>query len=383
MKYDFDQVVERRGSDSIKWQRYGNEVLPLWVADMDFVSPEPIIKALHERVDHRVFGYGGATEELISVIRQRLKELYGWDVPGEEIIFVPGVVTGLNLAFQLFAEPGEAVLVQPPVYSHFIADPVNRGRALIDPPLVKKGDTYEIDFDAFETAITERTRIFVLCNPHNPVGRVFRKDELERLADICIRRNILICADEIHCDLLFSGYRHIPIATLGSEIADRTITFMSPSKTFNLAGLKCSFAIIKDPVLRKTWVRGSEGLIPHVNIMGMAAAVAAFRDGQEWLDQCLVYLAGNRDFLAEYLRKKLPSITMTPMEATYLAWLDCRQSGIPGNPFRFFIKEGKVALNDGAEYGKGGEGFARLNFACPRKTLADALERMADAVGRL
>ena len=383
MKYDFDQVVERRGSDSIKWQRYGNEVLPLWVADMDFVSPEPIVKALHERVDHRVFGYGGATEELIGVIRQRLKGLYGWDVPGEEIVFVPGVVTGLNLAFQLFAEPGEAVLVQTPVYSHFIADPVNRGRAVIDPPLVKKGDTYEIDSDAFEKAITDRTRIFVLCNPHNPVGRVFRKDELERLADTCMRRNILICADEIHCDLLYPGYRHIPIATLGSEVADRTITFMSPSKTFNLAGLKCSFAIIKDPVLRKTWVRGSEGLIPHVNIMGMTAAVAAFRDGQEWLDQCLVYLTGNRDFLAEYLRKKLPSISMTSMEATYLAWLDCRQSGIPGNPFRFFITEGKVALNDGAEYGKGGEGFARLNFACPRKTLVDALERMADAIGRL
>ena len=383
MKYDFDQVVERKGTDSIKWQRYGNEVIPLWVADMDFVSPEPIVKALHERVDHRVFGYAGPGDELISVIKERLKRLYGWDVLAEHIVFVPGVVTGLNLAFQLFADPGDGVLVQPPVYSHFITDPVIRGRTLVDPPLIKKGGTYEIDFDAFEKTITTRTRIYVLCNPHNPVGRVFRTDELERLADICTRHNILICADEIHCDLLYPGYQHIPIATLGNEVAERTITFMSPSKTFNLAGLKCSFAIISNPLLREAWVRGSEGLIPHVNIMGLTAALASFKDGQDWLDQCLSYLRGNRDFLVEYVREKLPSISMTRMEGTYLAWLDCRQSGIRGNPFYFFLREGKVALNDGAECGKGGEGFVRLNFACPRKTLVDALERMTGALERL
>ena len=383
MKYDFDQSVERKGTDSFKWQRYGDDVIPLWVADMDFVSPEPIVQALHERVDHRVFGYVRPSEELITVIQERLKRLYRWDVPTEHIIFVPGVVTGLNLAYQLFADPEDGVLVQPPVYSHFVTDPVLRGRTLIDPPLMKKGDTYEIDFDAFESSINKRTKIYVLCNPHNPVGRVFRTDELERLADICLRHNILICADEIHCDLLYPGYQHIPLATLNNEVADRTITFMSPSKTFNIAGLKCAFAIIKNPLLREAWVRGSEGLIPHVNIMGLTAALAGFRDGQEWLDQCLSYLKRNRDFLIEYVREKLPSIRMTQMEGTYLAWLDCRQSGIPGNPFHFFLKEGKVALNDGTECGKGGEGFVRLNFACPRKTLATALQRMADSLERL
>ena len=383
MKYDFDQPVERKGTDSFKWQRYGDDVIPLWVADMDFVSPEPIVQALHERVDHRVFGYARPSEELITVIQERLKRLYRWDVPTEQIIFVPGVVTGLNLAYQLFADPGDGVLVQPPVYSHFITDPVIHGRTLIDPPLIKKEDTYEIDFDAFESAINKRTKIYVLCNPHNPVGRVFRTDELERLADICIRHNILICADEIHCDLLYPGYHHTPIATLSPEVADRTITFMSPSKTFNMAGLKCSFAIIKNPLLREAWVRGSEGLIPHVNIMGLTAALAGFRDGQEWLDQCLSYLKGNRDFLVEYVREKLPSIRMTQMEGTYLAWLDCRQSGITGNPFHFFLKEAKVALNDGTECGKGGEGFVRLNFACPRKMLAEGLDRMADSLERL
>jgi cystathionine beta-lyase len=383
MKYDFDQIIERKGTDSIKWQRYGRDVLPLWVADMDFVSPEPIIQALHERVEHRVFGYALPDEELIHVIRERLKRIYSWDVPVEHIVLVPGVVTGLNLAFQLFAAPGDGVLVQPPVYSHFITDPILRGRELITSPLIKSGDSYEIDFFAFEHAISSRTRMYVLCNPHNPVGRVFRSDELERLARICVHHNILICSDEIHCDLVYPGHQHIPIATINDEIADRTITFMSPSKTYNLAGLKCAVAIIKNPVLREIWIRGSAGLIPHINIMGLTAALAGFRDGQEWLNQCLSYLKGNRDFLALYVREKLPSINMTNMEGTYLAWLDCRKSAIPGNPFHFFLKEARVALNDGVECGEGGKGFVRLNFACPRKILVEALDRMTNAIKRL
>jgi cystathionine beta-lyase len=383
MKYDFDKPVERRGTDSFKWQRYGDDVIPLWVADMDFVSPEPVVQALHERVDHKVFGYGMSGDALIGIIRERLRRLYGWEVPEEHILFVPGVVTGLNLAFLLYADPGDGVLVQPPVYSHFITDPVMRGRVLNDPALVRIRDTYEIDFDAFEKAITPRTKIFVLCNPHNPVGRVFRKDELERLAAICLRHNLLICADEIHCDLLYPGYRHTPIATLSPEAADQTITFMSPSKTFNLAGLQCAFAVIGNPALREAWMRGSRGLIPHVNIMGLAAALAGFRDGQEWLDSALSYLTANRDFLAEYVRERLPSLGMARIEGTYLAWLDCRQSGVQGSPFEFFLEEGRVALNDGRECGNGGEGFVRLNFACPRKTLMQGLERMANALERL
>jgi cystathionine beta-lyase len=383
MNYDFDKPVERRGTDSFKWRRYGDDVIPLWVADMDFVSPEPIIRALHERVDHRIFGYVRPSEELITVIRERLKRLYSWEVPEEHIIFVPGVVTGLNFAFQLFAGPGDGVLIQPPVYSHFITDPVVRGQVLRDPPLVEKGDTYEIDFDAFEKAITPRTKIFVLCNPHNPVAKVFKRDELERLAAICLRHNLLICADEIHCDLLYPGYRHIPIATLGNEVARHTITFMSPSKTFNLAGLKCSFAVISSPTLREAWIRASQGLIPHVNIMGLTAALAGFRDGQAWLDQCLAYLNGNREFLARYIRERLSSIRMVKMEATYLAWIDCRQSGIEGNAFEFFLRASRVAVSDGKECGEVGTGFVRLNFACSRKILVEALDRMADALVRV
>ena len=384
MKYDFDQVIERRGTDSFKWQRYGDEVIPLWVADMDFTSSEQIIKGMNERVHHGVFGYVRPSEELIGVIKERLQRLYQWEVLREHILFVPGVVTGLNLAFLLFVKRGGSVLVQPPVYSHFVTDPVMRGRTIAEAPLIKKGDTYEIDFDEFEnTIINQKPKVYVLCNPHNPVGRVFRRSELKRLGEICISHNVIICADEIHCDLIYPGHQHIPIATLSDKIAERTITFMSPSKTFNLAGLKCSFVIINNPQLREAWINGSEGLIPHVNIMGLTAALAAFKDGHEWLQQCLIYLKDNRDFLYEYVREQLPSIQMTRMEGTYLAWLDCRESEIPGNPYRFFLKTARVALNDGAECGKGGDGFVRLNFACPRKILVEALDRMADAFGRL
>jgi cystathionine beta-lyase len=383
MKYDFDRVVERRGTDSYKWEDYGDDVLPMWVADMDFVSAEPIIQALHQRIDHGIFGYTRPTLELRTVIQEGLKKFYQWEVGEEEIVFLPGLVTGLNLFYHAFSNPGDGVLIQPPVYFHFVRDPVIHGRVLDDPPLVQKGDTYEIDFTIFEKAIGDRSKVFIFCNPHNPVGRVFTPKELEKVAEICLRHGVLICSDEIHCDLLYPGYQHVPIATLGPEVANQTITLMAPSKTYNLAGLHCGFAIIQNSKLRRIWQTFSSGLIPGVNIIGHVAALAAFRSGQEWLGQVLPYLKGNRDYLAQYIKEKFPSIRMTKMEATYLAWLDCRETGIPGNPFDFFLKEAKVALNDGVTFGRGGEGFVRLNFACPRKTLTEALDRMSYALEKL
>ena len=382
-RYDFDQVIERRGTDSNKWQRYGDDVIPLWVADMDFISPDPIIRALHQRIDHGIFGYTRPTQELRIAILERFKRLYHWEIREEDIVFLPGLVTGLNLAYHAFSHPGDGVLVQPPVYFHFVHDPVMHGRVLDDPPLVQTGDTYEIDFDDFEKSITHRTRIFLFCNPHNPVGRVYSRGELEKIAEICIRRNVILCSDEIHCDLLFPKYQHIPIATLNPEVANQTVTLMAPSKTFNTAGLHCGFAIIQNLRLRKIWETFSHGLIPSVNILGHVAALAGYRDGKDWLDQVLLYLRANRDFLAQFLREKLPHIRMARMEATYLAWLDCRDAGILGNPSDFFLRRAKVALNDGSEFGKGGEGFVRLNFACPRKTLVEALDRMVEALKRL
>ncbi len=382
MRYDFDEEVERKGTDSHKWERYGEDVIPLWVADMDFVSAKPIIKALRNRVDHGVFGYTRAPRELGAVLQERMKTRYSWAVGEEQIVYLPGVVSGLNFAFQAYADAGDAILVQPPVYSHFIRDPLIRGRAVVAEPLKETGGTYEIDFDAFEKAITGRTRMFVLCNPHNPVGRVFTREELERLAGICLRHNIIICSDEIHCDLIYAGCKHIPIASLDPAVADRTITLMAPSKTFNVPGLGCAFAIISNAALRETWISQSQGLLPHVNIMGLTAALAAYREGDEWLQQVLVYLRSNRDFLLQYVTENLPGISMKNVEATYLAWLDCRESGIRGNPFDFFLRQARVALNDGTEYGGGGEGFVRLNFACPRRRLREALDRMADALRR-
>jgi len=383
MQYDFDQVRERRGSDSVKWKKYGNEVLPLWVADMDFISAEPIQRALRQRVDHGFFGYTQPSQELCLVIQERMKRIYQWKIQEAELFFLPGLVAGLNLSFYAFAGPEDEILIQPPVYPHFIKDPVIHGRRVVDPPLVQNGDTYEIDFDAFERMITERTKVFILCNPHNPVARVYTPKELERMAEICLRHHLIICSDEIHCDLLYPGYRHIPISTLSPEVADQTVTLMAPSKTYNLAGLSCGFAIIQNPELQKIWKNASLGFVPSMNIMGQVAALAAYKEGEEWLDQVLGYLKDNRDFLSRTIRDQLPGVGMTRMEATYLAWLDCRDSGISGKPFDFFLKEAKVALNDGVEFGRGGEGFVRLNFACPRKTLTEALDRMAAALKKL
>ena len=379
MEYDFDRHTARASSDSLKWLRYGSEVIPLWIADMDFPSADPIVEALHRRVDEGVFGYVEQPGQLAAVVVDRLKRLFDFPIVEQDVVFLPAVVTGLNLAFRLYTEPGEGVLIQPPVYPHFM-DALAHGRFLADPPLVQRGGPYEIDFAALRESITDRTRVFLLCNPHNPVGRVYGRSELETLAEICLSRDMIICSDEVHCDLLYPGHRHIPIASLDREVARRTITLMAPSKTFNLAGLGCAFAVIEDPALRDIWTKGSRHLIPHVNIMGLVAALAGYTQGQEWLDQVLSYLKGNRDFLAKFVQERLPGIRMTPMEATYLAWLDCREAGIPGNPFRYFLKQAKVALNDGIEFGKGGEGFVRLNFGCPRDTLEEALQRMEQAL---
>jgi cysteine-S-conjugate beta-lyase len=383
MKYDFDQVIERRNTDSIKWKKFDDDVIPMWVADMDFVSAEPVIQALRQRVDHGIFGYGVARDALRIVIRERLERLYQWRIEDEELLFSPGLVTGLNVAYQAYAGPGDAVLIQPPVYFHFIKDPAWHGRVVNDSPLVESGDTYEIDFDRFEKSITPRTKLFVLCNPHNPAARVYTRKELEQMAEICLRHCLIICSDEIHCDLLYPGYRHIPIAALGPEVADSTVTLMAPSKTYNLAGLQCGIIIIKNPALQEAWKKTSFGIVPHVNIMGHVAALAAFKHGQEWLEQILVYLKDNRDFLGQYITQNLPGVRMFKMEATYLAWLDCRGTGIPGHPAEFFLREARVGLNDGSEFGKGGDGFVRLNFACPRRTLREALDRMAAALKRI
>lgn len=383
MPYDFDRLIDRRSTESIKWNYYGADVLPMWVADMDFASPEPVIRALRERVEHGVFGYPVPPPELGEVFAARLQRLYNWSVTPEALLFIPGVITGFNMACHAVAAPGEGAMIQTPVYMPFLSAPANAGLTRDEMELTCQADGYyTIDFDRFEETITDRTRIFILCNPHNPVGRVFRRDELERMAEICLRHNIIICSDEIHCDLVFEGYRHIPIATLSPEVAARTITLMAPSKTFNIAGLHCSVAIITNPDLRQKFKAAHKGLVHGVNLLGLVAALAAYRDGQEWLDELLRYLQANRDLLFDYVNEHLPGIKMCKPEGTYLAWLDCRAAGIPGNPHQFFLERAHVAVNDGPTFGRGGEGFVRLNFGCPRAMLLEALERMKMALAQ-
>jgi cystathionine beta-lyase len=382
--HDFDRVIDRRQTESNKWHKYPADVLPLWVADMDFRSPEPVIRALYERVEHGIFGYGVEQPEFYEVVRDRLQKRYGWRVSREAILLIPGVIPGFNLAARAFTAPGDGLLLTTPMYPPIRRVPGNVALTSDEMELTRGGDgRYTIDLDRFAATIGPRTRMFLLCNPHNPVGRVYTRDELQRMAQICLGRGLLICADEIHCDLTFSGQQHIPIASLDPEIEARTITLMAPSKTFNLPGLKVSLAIIPNASLREKFVAAQLDLVRAVNILGYTAIVAAYRDGQAWLDELLRYLEANRDFVVDYVRSKLPGVSVFPPEATYLAWLDCRAARLPDDdPYTFFLDRARVALNDGKTFGRGGAGFARLNFACPRVTLTEALDRMRQALER-
>ena len=390
MQYDFDHLPDRRPTDSMKWNRNAGDVLPLWVADMDYPVAEPILQALRGCMEHGIFGYPdthGSLKpypELREVLVDRMERLYQWQVEPDELVFLPGVVVGFNLACHAFTSPGGNVLVQTPVYPPFLSAPGNAGMQRQDAMLSRdsKGH-YEIDWQVFEAGFTQQTRVFILCNPHNPVGRVFRREELEGMAQICLRKGVVICSDEIHCDLLYKGQNHIPIASLDKEIAQNSITLMAPTKTFNVAGLQCSFAIIQNQELRKKMESAMGGLVMWVNQVGLAATLAAYRDGQEWLDQVLQYLEGNRDYLFDFVKTELPGVQMAIPEGTYLAWLDCRNTRIQGNPHEFFLKEARVALNDGCTFGNGGEEFVRLNFACSREVLTQALGRMKAALRRV
>ena len=392
MIFDFDNIVDRRRTNSIKWHRYPQDVLPLWVADMDFVAPEPVLKALREDVGHGIFGYEFPTRELCETVASRMEKLYGWKVAPEMVFATPGVVAGFNAAARTACTAGQGILVQPPVYPPFLSVHKSAGLIRQDAPLkVKVEDSivhYRVDFGVFEQAVNgcnAHTGMFLLCNPHNPTGQVFSRQDLLRMAEICLTNDTIICSDEIHSELLLGDAQHTPIASLSPEIADKSITLIAPSKTFNVAGLFCGFAIVPNLELLRRFKKTAEEMCMHVNNLGLAAAKAAFSgECDEWLQSLNIYLTGNRDFLVEYVQQELKGIKLTVPEATYLAWLDCnelvRTGRIQGTPYDFFLNKAKVALNDGVEFGLGGEGFVRLNFGCPRKTLIEALERMKAAL---
>ena len=388
MTINFDEIIDRQKSESYKWQTYAEDVLPMWVADMDFLSPPQVINALVDRSRHGIYGYPrglmgdpGELTVLRQVICERMWQRYAWNVELEDLFFIPGVVTAFNLASHAFAVPDGGVLVQTPVYPPTLHAAHTTGAISQENELIWDGERrYEIDFAGFEGSITPHTRMFLLSNPHNPVGRVFTRDELTRLAEISLRNGLLICADEIHSDLVFSGHQHFPIASIDPEIGQSTITLIAPSKTFNLAGLQFSVAIIQNAELKRRYLAARKGLVPWVNLMGLIAAQEAYQHGQEWLDQLLIYLEQNRDIMVRFIQEQIPQIRMPVPEGTYLAWLDCSKAGIPGDPYEFFIHQGHVALNRGTTFGKGGEGFVRLNFGCPRSTLVDGLNRIRSAL---
>jgi len=382
MSIDFENPPERRHTDSQKWQKYaGRDILPLWVADMDFKSSPAIIAALQERVAHGIFGYARPVKSTVDAVVQALELRYGWRIDPAWLVWLPGLVVGLNITAQAFAGPGDEVLTLTPVYPPFMSAPKNSGRVSTQVPfhLNTAARRWEIDWDALAHAVTPRTRIFFLCNPHNPLARVWRREELVRLGEFCVRHNLVLCSDEIHCDLILDPLPHVPTALLGDEIARRTITLMAPSKTYNVPGLGTSLAIIPDAALRTQFIRATQGVMAEVNALGYTACEAAYRDSEPWRQSLLQTLRNNRDLLLEFVARELPGVTVeAPIEATYLAWLNVSALKLT-DPVAHFEQHG-VGLSDGAFFGVPRGSHVRLNFGCPRSTLTEALARLKRAL---
>jgi cysteine-S-conjugate beta-lyase len=382
MAFDFDTPIDRRGTGSMKWDKYkGRDILPMWVADMDFASPPPVVAALRARVEHGVYGYTVPTEQVVQTVLHYLRERHGYTAQPEWIVWSHGLVPALSIACRAFAREGEAILTCTPVYPPILSCPVAMERKLIAVPLRLAGERWEFDWTALEKAVTPETRVFVLCSPHNPVGRVWSHAELEQLGQFCARHKLVLVSDEIHCDLVLdgpAGVRHTLTASLGPETEALTVTQMSASKTYNLPGLACAFSVIADPQLRAAFLQAAHGLITEINIFGYAALIAAYRHGEPWRRELVAYLRGNRDLLYDFVKARLPELKLAPMQATYLAWLDARGLGVD-NPTRFFEEAG-VGLSPGQVFGEAGQGFVRLNFGCTRATLEEALRRMEAAV---
>ena len=382
MKYNFDEVPNRRGTDCVKWDIFPDGDLALWVADMDFAVCPKIIDAMKKRMEHPIFGYPLESPEFKQVFCKRMLDRYNWNVTPEEVLLIPGIVSGFNFAVRAFCGSNNSVIYQTPAYPPFIDSPKNFGIEGINNDLYfsEKEQIWKIDFDKFESQIKDNTSLFILCNPHNPVGRVFTVEELNRLGEICLNHGVKICSDEIHCEILYSGVKHTPIASMNEAFSKNTITFMAPSKTFNIPGLACSAAIIQDPEMREQFKKAYSGLGSFVSILSQEAGLAAYRDCSDWLEELLKYLEGNRDFVQEYIRKNRPEIKMNKNEGTFLMWLDCSALPIEGSPSKFFAQKAHVQLNDGITFGKGYEKFVRLNIGTNRDTLMEALERMKKAL---
>ena len=379
--YDSLNVADLRTKASIKWRKYPDDVLPLWVADMDFPIADEIKATIRDYLDTNNFGYPeqeglpGLKEAVIARQAQR----YGWELEPEQIHLVNGIVPSLFLGVRAMSGVGEDVLMQSPIYGPFMMAVEEQNRNVIHNELKYDGEHYRIDFDELEKQVTPATRLFMLCNPQNPTGRVFTKGELERLADFVLRHRLWVISDELHSDLIYPGQTHIPFASLSDELAQRTVTLFGPTKTFNIAGLQIGFLVTQNPQLMERVKGLGHGTMGFPNLLGQAATITAYREGGNWLKTTLQYLESNRDFVADFVKRELPQVSHSSPEATYLALLNFRELGIE-NAETFAVEQAKVAINDGAWFGPGGEGQGRLNFATSRHIVEEALNRLRDAV---
>ena len=388
--WNFDVPVNREGTDCIKYdlreEIFGlKNIIPLWVADMDFLTPDFVIESLHRRLDHGIYGYSFRSAEYFQSIINWIKTRHNWTVEKEWITFSPGIVPALNLCTLAFTQPGDNIIVQPPVYFPFFSAVESHGRNLIHNRLAESEGKWSMDLNSLVSGIDDKTKMIIISNPHNPVGRVWTPEELNILADICLKHNILIISDEIHCDLVLPGFIHTPMASLSENIAEITITLIAPSKTFNLAGLSTSSVIISNPVLRKSFNRIVDNLhIGGGNIFGTTASVAAYTNGHKWLDALLDYIDHNVEFVKDYCREMIPEIIPVQPEATYMIWLDCRKFGMNGKELQnFFVTKAGVGMNEGSTFGAGGEGFMRMNLGTTHQTVIKAMEQIEKAVSTL
>ncbi len=397
MEYDFDLICSREDTNCSKWDNRENvfgtkDVIPMWVADMDFPAARPIIEAIQERATHEFYGYTEPGKGLTEAIVERMEKKFNWQINPEWVVFTPGVMPAINIAVRSLTHSGDEIILQEPVYYPFFNAVRQNGCQIATNELMLSDGSYQMDFDDLESKfwpragmrnIQSRARAIVLCNPHNPIGRLWNREELTRLGEIVIGNGATVISDEVHCEILFKGNKHTPFAAISGEFEQNCIVCMAPSKTFNLAGLEASSIIIPNNKLRTSFNEARMG-VSRPNLFGFTAMEAAYRYGDEWLEQLLSYLDGNLEFATEYFEKKIPQIKLIKPQATYLLWLDCRGLGMDDTTLRSFMREKvKVGLDDGFLFGAGGSGFQRMNIACPRGILQEALERIETAIGSL
>ena len=385
--WNFDEPAGREVTDYIKYDRreetFGvKDIIPMWVADMDFNTPDFVVESLQKRLEHQIYGYSFRSSEYFQSMISWIKTRHNWTVEKEWISFSPGIVPALNFCTLAFTQPGDSIIVQPPVYFPFFSAAESHGRNLIYNRLTESEGKWDMDYNSLIAGIDSKTKMIIISNPHNPVGRVWTPEELNNLADICLKNNILIISDEIHCDLVLPGFTHTPMASLSEKIAENTVTLIAPSKTFNLAGLSTSSVIIKNPVLRKSFNRIVDNLhVGNGNIFGNTASIAAYANGHKWLDALLDYIDNNIEFVKDYCGKMIPEIIPVQPEATYMIWLDCRRFGMSGKDLQnFFVHKAGVGMNEGSTFGPGGEGFMRMNIGTTHQTVMKAMEQIERAV---